>query len=59
MRSLYPVAVHLFFLRDPDQVLLLRRCNTDYEDGNYSVIAGHVESGETVTAAIRLDEFDW
>ena len=53
MRSRFVVAVHLFFLRD-DRVLLLRRFNTGWEDGNYSVPAGHVDAGETVTqAAIR------
>ena len=52
-RNRYPVAVHLFFLRS-EQVLLLRRCNTGWRDGEYSVPAGHVEQGETVTeAAIR------
>jgi len=50
MRSTFPVAVHIFFVRDK-QVLLLRRFNTGYEDGNYSVVAGHVEAGERVTAA--------
>jgi 8-oxo-dGTP diphosphatase len=53
MRSKFPVAVHLFFLRDK-QILLLRRFKTGYEDGNYSVVAGHVDTGESVTqAAIR------
>jgi 8-oxo-dGTP pyrophosphatase MutT (NUDIX family) len=52
-RNLYPVAVHLFFIRD-NTVLLLRRHNTGWRDGEYSVPAGHVEQGETVTeAALR------
>jgi ADP-ribose pyrophosphatase YjhB (NUDIX family) len=44
------VAVHVLFVRG-DEVLLLRRANTGYEDGNYSVPAGHVEALETVTEA--------
>lgn len=46
-----PTAVHLFFLQG-DQVLLLRRYQTGWEDGNYSVPAGHVEAGEEVRQAV-------
>jgi 8-oxo-dGTP diphosphatase len=53
MRDKFAVAVHVFFVRG-DEVLLLRRFNTGYEDGKYSVVAGHVDAGETVTqTAIR------
>lgn len=44
-------AVHLILLSD-GMVLLQRRSNTGYEDGNYSVIAGHLDGNETVTDAV-------
>ena len=43
-------AVHLLFVRD-GHVLLARRYNTGYEDGSFSVPAGHLDGNETVRAA--------
>lgn len=44
-------AVHLFLIKD-NTVLLARRFQTGFEDGNYSVPAGHVEYDETALQAI-------
>jgi len=49
-RFLLRSAVHIFLLRG-DKVLLLRRYRTGYEDGKYSVVAGHLDGGETIRAA--------
>ncbi|WP_208591451.1 NUDIX hydrolase [Gracilibacillus suaedae] len=51
------VAVHIFLLK-ADHILLLRRYNTGYEDGNYSVLAGHVDGGEDVITAAQREALE-
>jgi ADP-ribose pyrophosphatase YjhB (NUDIX family) len=48
MRTNFPYvgAGYLFLIKD-DKILLQRRFQTGFEDGNYGVPAGHLDGGET------------
>lgn len=48
MRQNFPYvgSVYLFLIKD-EQILLLRRFQTGYEDGNYGLPAGHMDGNET------------
>lgn len=50
-------AVHLFLLRD-GWVLLSRRRGTGYMDGWYSTIAGHLDGGESLHAAMAREAWE-
>lgn len=43
-------SVYGLFIKS-NKILLLKRNNTGYEDGNYGLSAGHVEDNESITLA--------
>jgi len=45
------VAVYLLLVKD-EQILLSRRYQTGWEDGMYTLVAGHVDRGETILSAM-------
>lgn len=49
-----PYAAVLVLLIKKDEILLIRRSNTGWADGSYTLPSGHVDEGEPITvAAIR------
>lgn len=51
------VAVHLILKKD-NKVLLLKRKNTGFEDGKYSVVACHLDGNETVKQAMKREAYE-
>lgn len=52
-RFQFNAAVYVFLMSET-KVLLMRRCNTGFEDGRFGVISGHVDGNETIVqAAVR------
>ena len=45
------VAVYLLLIKE-GKLLFLRRFNTGWQDGNYTVISGHLNGDETITQAM-------
>jgi len=53
--------VHLFLIRKnkgQKEILLLKRKNTGYQDGNYSVPAGHIDPKESAIQAMIRETFE-
>lgn len=48
-RTNFNVSVQAIIYNEKDEILLLKRQNTGYEDGHYALPGGHLESREKVT----------
>ncbi|MDQ0209198.1 NUDIX hydrolase [Alkalicoccobacillus murimartini] len=47
-------SVHLLFQRE-NEILLLQRQNTGFEDGNWSVVAGKIDPNEDMLTAVQRE----
>lgn len=58
-REYYTVVISSYMIfRQDDKVLLSRRCNTGYRDGEYGLPAGHIEENEFATAAAAREALE-
>lgn len=53
-----PYASAYLVLVNDEKILLLRRYNTGYQDGNYSLVSGHFEGGETAAQCIAREALE-
>jgi 8-oxo-dGTP diphosphatase len=51
------VAVYLVLTKNRN-ILLIKRFNTGWQDGKYTLISGHVEGNETLTQAMSREAFE-
>jgi 8-oxo-dGTP diphosphatase len=52
-----PVVVLLVLIED-GKVLLMRRQNTGWGDGDYDLVAGHIDGQETLQAALSREAYE-
>jgi 8-oxo-dGTP pyrophosphatase MutT (NUDIX family) len=53
-----PYAAAYLVLIENDKVLFLKRHNTGYQDGNYSLVSGHFDGGETAGQCISREALE-
>jgi len=53
-RFTLPAAVFLILMRD-EKVLLMRRANTGWHDGDFDLVAGHIDGQESLKTALARE----